>query len=72
MELVLTEEQSLLPDGRGFCDRAAPLGRLRALRDSRDPLGYSRALWREMAKLGWLGILFPEEYGGSGLGFAEW
>jgi len=34
-------------------------------------LGYSRAHWREMAELGWTGILFPEQYGGLGLGHAE-
>ncbi|MCH2172067.1 acyl-CoA/acyl-ACP dehydrogenase [Myxococcota bacterium] len=33
--------------------------------------GYDRALWREIAELGWLGISLPEEYGGSGLGATE-
>jgi alkylation response protein AidB-like acyl-CoA dehydrogenase len=27
------------------------------------------ALWRTAAELGWLGIMLPEQYGGSGLGF---
>ena len=26
--------------------------------------GYSKSLWRKMAQLGWMGILFPEQYGG--------
>ena len=72
MDLVLTEEQSLLQrTAREFVTKHASLRRLRSLRDSRDPLGFSRELWREMAKLGWLGIIFPEEYGGSGLGYAD-
>ena len=29
---------------------------------------YDRALWREIAGLGWTGASVPEEYGGSGLG----
>jgi alkylation response protein AidB-like acyl-CoA dehydrogenase len=36
-----------------------------------DPKGYSAELWGEMAKLGWLGLPFPEEQGGAGLGFVE-
>jgi len=24
-----------------------------------------------MAELGWVGIVFPEEYGGAGMGFAD-
>lgn len=28
-------------------------------------------LWQEMAGLGWMGIPFPEEYGGLGMGFLE-
>jgi len=27
--------------------------------------GYSRELWQKMADLGWMGVSFPEEYGGS-------
>src|SRR4029453_2085673 len=33
--------------------------------------GYGDALWGEMAKLGWLGLPFPEEQGGAGLGLVE-
>jgi acyl-CoA dehydrogenase len=44
---------------------------MRKLRDSKDPVGFSRELWREMAGLGWVGIPFPERLGGAELGFAE-
>lgn len=72
MEFVLTEEQQLLQDtAREFVSKNSSLRRIRALRDSGDPLGFSRELWTEMAKLGWLGIIFPEEYGGAGLGYTE-
>ncbi len=28
-------------------------------------IGYEPAMWRDMADLGWLGITFPEQYGGA-------
>ena len=72
MEFVLTEEQQLLQDtAREFVSKNSSLRRIRALRDSGDALGFSRDLWGEMAKLGWLGIIFPEAYGGAGLGYTE-
>ena len=39
--------------------------RVRRLRGA-DP-GFERGVWREMAGMGWLGVLIPEEYGGLGL-----
>ena len=44
---------------------------MRALRDSQDPVGFSRELWKEMADLGWLGIPFAEAHGGADLGLTE-
>jgi len=72
MALLLTEEQQILQQtARDFVASRSSLKRIRALRDSRDPIGFSRDLWREMANLGWAGIVLPERYGGSGLGFAD-
>jgi 3-oxocholest-4-en-26-oyl-CoA dehydrogenase beta subunit len=34
-------------------------------------LGYSPEGWQELAGLGWLGICFPERYGGGGGGFLD-
>jgi len=42
--------------------------RVRRLRGT-DP-GFERSVWREMADMGWLGVLIPEELGGLGLGLA--
>ncbi len=44
------------------------MARLRKLRDEKKN-GRDPALWREMAAMGWAGILVPEEYGGAGLGY---
>ncbi len=72
MALVLSEEQELLRQTvREFARDRSPVARFRKLRDERDADGFSRALWKEMAELGWVGIPFPEEYGGGGFGFAE-
>lgn len=70
MALVLNEEQRLLKDtAREFLGQNAPVKALRKLRDSNDPLGYSTELWRQMAELGWAGIVLPEQYDGLDFGF---
>lgn len=72
MQLVLTEDQELIATtARDFVAASSPVARFRALRDAGDPLGYSPALLRQMAELGWLGIPFDEKDGGAGLGLAE-
>jgi alkylation response protein AidB-like acyl-CoA dehydrogenase len=72
MSLVLSEEQTLLKETAAeFVQEKAPVTHLRELRDKGDETGFSRSLWKEMAELGWAGILLPEEYGGSDLGLAE-
>lgn len=70
--LILTEEQSLLRDSAiDFVAQRSPIARMRALRDAGDTIGFDPAVWKEMADLGWPGILIPEAYGGLGLGYAE-
>jgi len=70
MALALTDEQRLLKQtAEDFFSSKAPVKQLRMLRDKRDPDGFSRAMWQEMAALGWTGIAIPEEYGGSDFGF---
>ncbi len=72
MQLILTEDQELLAKtAADFVAERSPISRTRALRDSGDELGFSPALWKEMAELGWVGIPFPETFGGAELGLAE-
>jgi alkylation response protein AidB-like acyl-CoA dehydrogenase len=52
-----------------FVAGASDIKRVRALRGT--PHEYDRAVWRQMADLGWLGILVPERFGGMNLGLAE-
>ena len=72
MQLVLTEDQELLAKtAADFVAERSPVSRVRALRDADDPLGFSPTLWKEMAELCWVGIPFPEAYGGAGMGASE-
>ncbi len=72
MELVLTEDQELLAKtAADFVRQHSPVSRLRALRDANDPIGFSRDLWKQMAELGWTGILISDTYGGAGMGLAD-
>ena len=72
MAFVLTEEQTLLRDSaRSFLSEKAPVAQLRQLRDRRDPDGFSRALWKSFAEMGFTGMLVPEAHDGLGLGHTE-
>ena len=52
-----------------FIARGTDIARVRRLRG--DPGEYDRKVWKQMAELGWLGILILEGEGGLGLGLAE-
>jgi alkylation response protein AidB-like acyl-CoA dehydrogenase len=66
----LSEEQEMLKkSARDLLTEKCPPKLVRELEKSER--GYSPELWREMAGLGWLGLVFPEEYGGSGMSFLD-
>ena len=72
MALTLDESQRMLHDSaRSFIGERAPVAHLRRLRDSRDPDGFDRALWKEFASMGFSGVLVAEAHGGLGLGLVE-
>ena len=50
----------------GIAPRSGDFRRIRALRFS-EP-GFDRSVFREMCGMGWLGLMVPEDAGGSGLG----
>ncbi|MGD9602276.1 MAG: acyl-CoA dehydrogenase family protein [Gammaproteobacteria bacterium] len=56
----------LRESARDFCARALPRSRLRALREATP--AFDRALWTQMAELGWASVLAPGDNGGLGLG----
>jgi len=70
VELDFTEEQEMLRQMvRGVCATASDLDAVRAMED--DPTGYDPELWNQLAELDLLGLLLPEEYGGSGMTMME-
>ncbi len=69
MALVLTDEQSMLREAaEGFLAEHAPVAQLRRLRDDGGADGFRRETWRQMAELGWAGVLVPEDHGGVAMG----
>src|ERR1019366_8167825 len=69
MPLILSSDTQMVRDtAHDFFKERAPITALRKLRDTNDPDGFSRALWREMAELGWTGFLVPEDHGGTDFG----
>ena len=70
MNFSFSDDQILLKNSvRSALDEQCKPEHVRAMFD--DPRGYGDDLWGEMAKLGWLGLPFPEEQGGAGLGLVE-
>jgi alkylation response protein AidB-like acyl-CoA dehydrogenase len=70
MDLGLSEEQEMLKkSARDFLQKECPKRLVRQLDESDE--GYSTELWHRMAELGWIGLVFPEEYGGSGRSFLD-
>lgn len=66
----LSEEEQMIRDSAAsFFSDDAELKRIRAQRGEQP--GYSAGKWQEMAELGWLGSMLPEQYGGMGLKFGE-
>ncbi|MCC7081297.1 MAG: acyl-CoA dehydrogenase family protein [Burkholderiales bacterium] len=63
------ERRMLAASVADFARRATDMARVRKWRGVAP--GFDRALWREMAALGWTGLLLPERFGGMALGFAE-
>eukprot|EP00439_Symbiodinium_sp_Y106_P090045 s1_g2581.t1 len=69
MGLVLTEEQTLLKETASqFFQEKLPVSNLRKLRDEKNADGFDRGTWKEMADLGFAGVLVPESYGGTEFG----
>ena len=70
MDFILSEEQEMLrKTARNFLAERCPKSLVREWQES--DKGYSLELWQELASLGWLGLVFPEEYGGNGMSFLE-
>jgi alkylation response protein AidB-like acyl-CoA dehydrogenase len=70
LDFALSEEQEILRRAaRNFLTKRCPKSLVRECQES--DKGYSLELWQEIASLGWLGLVFPEDYGGAGMSFLD-
>lgn len=67
---VLSEEQTMLRDmAREWAKNESPLSEFRKVRDSGSAVAYDPAAYRQMAQMGWAGVVIPEAHGGSDFGW---
>ena len=70
MDIGFSEEQELLRDtARKFLEGQCPTKFVREMMATEDAV--TPAFWGKLAENGWLGIAYPEEDGGSGLGLTD-
>ncbi|HEX2330453.1 MAG TPA: acyl-CoA dehydrogenase family protein [Candidatus Angelobacter sp.] len=70
MEFGVSESQQILKDtARKFFAGECPMPEVRRLMET--DTAYDPALWQKMTDQGFTGIIFPEEFGGMGLGVVE-
>lgn len=67
---ALTEEQSMIRDqAKSWVTEQAPVQTFRKMRDEKAPNAFVPETWSAMVEMGWTGIVVPEQYGGSDLGY---
>ena len=70
MEFSFTQDQKLIRDAvRDLLNKECPSDLVREM--EQDEKGYPPELWHKIAELGWLGLIYPEKYGGSDGNFME-
>jgi alkylation response protein AidB-like acyl-CoA dehydrogenase len=70
MDFGFSQEQDMLrATARKFLENECTSTFVRARMD--EPAGVTDDFWAKLAEQGWLGLVFPEEYGGGGLGFVD-
>ncbi len=70
MDFGLSEEQKLLKEAaHDFLSRECPRTVVKRFEGGAEP--YPIELWQKMAELGWMGLVVPEAYGGSGGSFFD-
>ena len=70
MDFGFSQEQELLrATARKFFENECASEFVRAR--MAEPAGVTDDFWAKLAEQGWLGLIYPEEYGGTGLGFVD-
>ena len=70
MDFGFSEEQEMLrKSARDFLAAESPMTYVRRMME--DDRGFTDAQWKQMAELGWMGLILPEQYGGAGGDFVD-
>ena len=70
MDLDFSKEQEMLRKSVAeFLSKECPFDTVREIEDSAE--GFDKKMWKKMARLGWMEIHYPEEYGGLGDPFVD-
>lgn len=70
MDFDFSEDQVMIIDSaRKFLEKECPKDKVRELKE--DEKGYDPELWSRMAEMGWMGLILPEEYEGTGMDFFD-
>jgi len=70
MDFGFNQEQELLRNtARKFLENECTSEFVRAR--MAEPTGVTDAFWTKLAEQGWTGLVYPEEFGGTGLGFVD-
>jgi alkylation response protein AidB-like acyl-CoA dehydrogenase len=70
MDFGFSQEQEMLrATARKFFENECPSTFVRAR--MAEPAGVTDDFWKKLGEQGWLGLVYPEEYGGTGLGFVD-
>jgi acyl-CoA dehydrogenase len=70
MNFDFSDDQKMLKDqAHKFLTEKCPTKAVRKILESDEP--YDKALWKQIAEMGWLGTAIPEDFGGLGLGHLE-
>jgi alkylation response protein AidB-like acyl-CoA dehydrogenase len=70
MDFGFSEEQEMMrQSARQFLESECAMTYVRKMME--DDTGYAEEQWKKMAELGWMGLIFPETHGGSGLNMVD-
>jgi alkylation response protein AidB-like acyl-CoA dehydrogenase len=70
MNYELNEDQRIIKEAaHKLLAEACPIDFVREM--EQDEKGFTPEFWKKMAELGWMGLPFPEEFGGAGMSFLE-
>ena len=70
MDFDFSEDQTMIIDSaKKFLENECSKDKIRELKE--DEKGYDPLMWSKMVEMGWMGLILPEAYGGTGLDYVD-